>query len=132
MGELTEIKNGALLRLLHGEKGEDNLPKPFERDIFLFDTYVAGTTHIDGMEELEPFLNVGDRLRFFREPGNKHDEKAILVKNKDGVKIGYVPQKDNIIFARLMDAGKFLFGEISEKEIVGNWVKLSIKIFLKD
>lgn len=131
MGELIETK-GSLVALLHGKAGQENLPKPFERDIFLFDTYVAGTTHIDGMEELEPFLKSGDRLRFFREPGNTHDERAILVKNKDGVKIGYVPRKDNVIFARLMDAGKYLFGEISEKEIVGRWVKLSIKIYLKD
>ena len=34
----------------------------------------------------------------------------------DGVKIGYIPQKDNIIFARLMDAGKLLLEKLRKKK----------------
>ena len=109
-----------------------SIPKPFERDIFLFDTYVAGTSHIEGMEELEPHLQTGDRLDFFREPDNQYDAQAIVIKTADGVKIGYVPRQDNVIFARLMDAGKLLFGRISEKEKKGKWVKISIDIFLHE
>ena len=30
-----------------------DLSNPFERDIYLFDTYVAGTTHVEGIEEIE-------------------------------------------------------------------------------
>ncbi len=115
MGELIEAEGQAIVSMLHGQGGM-TLPKPFERDIFLFDTYIAGTSHIDGMEELEPSLKVEDRLNFFREPDNLHDDKAIAVKTVDGVKIGYVPRKDNEIFSRLMDAGKLLFGEITGKE----------------
>ena len=47
MGELIEPRRNR--RMLHGQGGM-TLPKPFERDIFLFDTYIAGTSHIDGME----------------------------------------------------------------------------------
>ncbi len=118
--------------LLHSNNGELTIPKPFERDIFLFDTYVAGTTHIVGIEELEPHLNIDDRLEFFREPDNQYDKQAIVIKTIDGVKIGYVPKQDNVIFARLMDAGKLIFAKITSKEKKGSWIKIDIKVFLHE
>ena len=108
------------------------IPQPFSRDIFLFDSYVAGTSHIVGIEELEPFLHEGDKLQFFREPDNPHDGQAIVIKNDDGVKIGYVPQADNLVFSRLMDAGKVLFGVISSKKMRGSWLDMKIKIYLHE
>ena len=108
MDELIKPEGNNLLRLLHGKSAAVSMLKPFERDIFLFDTYVAGTTHIEGIEELEPYLNIDDRLEFLREPDNPYDSRAIVVKTTDGVKVGYVPQQDNIIFSRLMDADKLL------------------------
>ncbi len=132
MGDLVKSDGDGLLRLLHDKNGELIIPKPFEKDIFLFDTYVAGTTHIEGIEELEPHLNTEDRLEFFREPDNHYDKLAIVIKTIDGVKIGYVPRQDNVIFARLMDAGKLLFGKITSKEKKGSWVKIYIKVFLHE
>ena len=129
MGDLVKTGGSGLVGLLHGVI---SIPKPFEKDIFLFDTYVAGTTHIEGIEELEPHLNVDDRLAFFREPDNRYDTQAIVIKTIDGVKIGYVPKQDNVIFARLMDAGKLLFGKITSKEKKGSWVKIYIKVFLHE
>ena len=125
-------QGSGLVSLFHGTNGELVIPKPFEKDIFLFDTYVAGTTHIEGIEELDQYLNVEDKLDFFREPDNKYDEQAIMIKTVNGVKIGYVPKKDNVIFARLMDAGKLLFGRISAKEKKGNWIKINIKVYLHE
>lgn len=132
MSDLVKSGGSGLVGLLHGKGGEISKPKPFEKDIFLFDTYVAGTTHIEGIEELEPHLNVDDRLAFFREPDNRYDTQAIVIKTVDGVKIGYVPKQDNVIFARLMDAGKLLFGKITSKEKKGSWVKIYIKVFLHE
>lgn len=132
MGDIMKLQGSGLVSLLHGTNGELVIPKPFEKDIFLFDTYVAGTTHIEGIEELEQYLNVEDKLDFFREPDNKYDEQAIMIKTVNGVKIGYVPRQDNVIFARLMDAGKLLFGRISAKEKKGNWIKISIKVYLHE
>ena len=132
MGDLTKSEGGELIGLLHG-KGENLIiPKPFERDIFLFDTHVAGTGYVEGVEELEPHLNIDDKLNFFREPDNPYDVKAIVIKNADGVKIGYVPRNDNVIFSRLMDAGKLLFARIAKKETKGNWLKIDIKVFLHE
>ena len=132
MNNLIELGGDGLLALFHGKNGESLIPKPFERDIFLLDTYVAGTTHIEGIDELEPYLKNGDRLNLFREPDNPYDEFAILIKTMDGVKIGYIPKKDNIIFARLMDAGKLLFGKIMEKEKKGNWLRIKIQVFMHE
>lgn len=131
MDEIVKVGGNELVGLLHGSGGLA-VPKPFEKDIFLFDTTVAGTTHIAGMEELESHLNVDDRLAFYREPDNHYDPQAIVIKTSEGVKIGYVPRQDNVIFARLMDAGKLLFGKIAAKEKVGSWVKISIKVFLHE
>ena len=52
MGDLVRNESNGLIGLMHGKDGGLSIPKPFERDIFLFDTYVAGTTHIEGIEEL--------------------------------------------------------------------------------
>lgn len=132
MGDIIKNKGNDLISLFH-RKGESlNLPKPFERDIFLFDTYVAGTTHVEGIKELEPYLTVNDKLSFFREPDNAYDKKAIMITNASGVKIGYVPKADNVIFSRLMDAGKLLFARISNKEMKGNWLKIDVKVFLQE
>lgn len=132
MGDLVKHKGSGLVGLLHGNNGDLVIPKPFEKEVFLFDTIVAGTSHVEGIEELEPHLNIDDKLDFFREPDNTYDEQAIVIKTVNGVKIGYVPMKDNLIFARLMDAGKLLFGRISSKEKKGSWVKIYIKVYLQE
>ncbi len=132
MGELIKSEGGSLVSLLHGKDGSMIIPLPFERDIFLFDTHVAGTGYVEGIKELEPYINVGDKLDFFREPDNPHDKRAIVIKNADGVKIGYVPQADNLIFSRLMDAGKLLFGRITLKDMQGKWLKIEIKVYLHE
>ncbi len=106
--------------------------KRFAKEIFLFDTYIAGTTHVKGIEELEPYLNEDDELDFIREPDNKYDSQAIAITTADGIKLGYVPREDNKIAARLMDAGKILFGRISMKEKKGSWIKIHIKVFLRE
>lgn len=131
MTDLIKNKGGGFISLLHRERVEIEFPKPFDRDIFLFDTHVAGTTFIANIEELAPHLNVGDKLDFFREPDNPHDSQAIAIRNGHGIKVGYVPQADNLIFSRLMDAGKLLFGSISAKETRGKWLKLDIKVYLR-
>ena len=132
MDELIKSEGGSLVSLLHGKNSGMAIPTPFERDIFLFDTHVAGTGHVEGINELEPHISIGDKLDFFREPDNPYDNRAIVIKNTDGVKVGYVPQADNMIFSRLMDAGKLLFGRITVKQLQGKWLKIEIKVFLHE
>ena len=90
MSNLVKVDASGLMSLMHNNKDID-IPKPFEREIYL-----------------------------------------IVIKTADGIKIGYVPQMDNLIFSRLMDAGKLLFARIQMKEQRGKWIKIHIKVFLQD
>ncbi|MCI6660547.1 HIRAN domain-containing protein [Peptoniphilaceae bacterium SGI.137] len=132
MNDLVKKDRNEFVPYLVGKESGLTLPIPFERDIFLFDTYVAGTTHIDGIEAISASLCEGDKLVFYREPENPHDPQAIRIETIQEKKIGYVPQQDNVIFARLMDAGKSLFGKVMEKELRGSWLKIEIKIYLHE
>lgn len=132
MNDLVKIDNGDLIEYLMKTGSGLDLPKPFERDIYLFDTYVAGTTHIKGIEKIGESLKDDDRLVFYREPENEHDPQAIRIETLGKEKIGYVPRQDNVIFSRLMDAGKVLFAKVVEKEMRGKWLKIKIKIYLHE
>lgn len=123
-------KTTGLMGLING--GGIEIPKPFEREIFLFDTHVAGTTHVENILELNPTLNIGDKLLFVREPENQYDPQAIRVMNMKKEKIGYVPMQDNVVFSRLMDAGKKLYGRIKSKEMIDEWLKIEMDIYLND
>lgn len=132
MSNIVKTDGTNLAILLHGKSGGLTVPKPFERDIFLFDTFVAGTTHIEGIEELAQHLSIGDKLNLFREPNNHCDSNAIVIKTDNGVKIGYVPREDNVVFSRLLDAGKLLFAQITAKEAKGKWIRIKIAIYLHE
>lgn len=43
-----------------------------------------------------------------------------------------VPEKDNIIFARLTDAGKLLKTKVTKKNQKGSFTQISIGIYLVD
>ena len=129
MGALM-IKNDDLA-VLTGSKGIGDVLKPLIKEIHLFDTYVAGTTHLKDKTVLDE-IEVGQKLNLKREI-NKFDEKAIMLITEDGKKVGYVPEKDNIIFSRLMDAGKLLSAKITDiKERKGDFMQISIGIYLVD
>ena len=76
MKELSRVESGGLLQTLHSQV---QLPTPYSEDVFLLHTIVAGTTHVAGIEELEPFLRPGDRLELIRVPGNPSDPNAIKI-----------------------------------------------------
>jgi hypothetical protein len=127
--ELTTNQTGELvLAMEHHEIGE--LLQPLIREIHLFDSFVAGTTHLGDPSVLKE-IKVGDQLSLLRE-NNKFDSNAILILTADKKKLGYVPEKDNIIFARLLDAGKMLAAKIKGIEKKGSFTKISIGIYLVD
>jgi hypothetical protein len=37
-----------------------------------------------------------------------------------------------VIFSRLMDAGKLLFGRITSRKMQGKWLKIDIRVFLHE
>ena len=63
---------------------------------------------------------------------NKFDSNAIMIFTEAKRKLGYVPEKDNLIFARLMDAGKILKAKITDITKKGTLHQISVGIFLVD
>ena len=127
--ELTTPKTGELVETLD-QQGIGEMLKPLIREIHLFDSFVAGTTHLEDKSVLDG-IKVGDKLSLMRE-SNKFDDNAILVITESGKKLGYVPEKDNLVFARLMDAGKLLAARITKIEMRGSFCQISIGIYLVD
>jgi len=126
--ELTPKQESAVAVIDSKELGD--IIKPLIREIHLFDSFVAGTTHLSDKTVLDG-IKEGDVLKLQRED-NKFDDNAILILVEDGRKLGYVPEKDNIVFARLMDAGKLLKAKISKIEHKGSFTRISIGIYLID
>ena len=58
---------------------------------------------------------------------NEHDPQAIRIVTLVKEKVGYVLRQDNIIFSRLMDAGKNIFAKVETKEMKGKWARIHIK-----
>ena len=94
------------------QQGLDKVLEPLIKEIHLFDSYVAGTTHLKDKSVLEQ-IRPEDSLTLRRED-NKFDGNAILILTENEKKLGYIPEKDNTVFARLMDAGKLLKAKVKE------------------
>lgn len=127
--ELIKSSTGDLVSVID-QHDIGGLLKPLITEIHLFDTFVAGTTHLQDSSVLEE-IRIGDRLSLLRED-NKFDSNAVLILTADKKKLGYIPEKDNIIFARLMDAGKMLAAKIKGIEKKGSFTKIAIGIYLVD
>ena len=126
--EIVEKKESAVAAIESHELGD--IIKPLIKEIHLFDSYIAGTTHLEDSSVLDA-IKVGDVLTLQRED-NKFDSNAILILNEDKKKLGYVPEKDNIVFARLMDAGKLLKAKITQISQKGSFKQIGVGIYLVD
>ena len=123
--------NPELIKKADNPQGLGDLIKPLMREIHLFDSFIAGTTYLKDRDVLKKAA-VGDTLTLRRESSNRFDSNAILILNAEGEKYGYVPEKDNLIFARLMDAGKLLIAKIKNIQPKGSFTMISIGIYLVD
>ncbi len=111
-----------------------DLPLPFHQEIFLLECSLAGTTHVGDIKAKTANLAEGDLLTLRRDPANVHDPLAIAVYTAENERIGWVPQRKNTIFSRLMDAGKLLYAKVSSKEFVerNSWLNMRMKIYMRD
>ncbi len=112
------------------QRGLGEVFQPLIREIHLFDTWVAGTARLED-ESVLSAVRIDDKLTLRRED-SKFDEHAILLLTGDNRKLGYIPEKDNLVFARLMDAGKLLTARVRKHEMKGSFHQITIGIFLVD
>ncbi len=127
--ELTIGKQNMVSLVTDNSLGD--LIKPLSHEILLFDSYIAGTAYIED-EAVFDEIREGDKLVLKREPENRFDGNAILVLDSQKRKLGYIPEKDNIVFARLMDAGKYLTAKVNDIDPYGSFRRISISIYLVD
>ena len=126
---LSHVEENVIARSIAGGT-ISSVVEPLIRQIHLFDTYVSGTMFIDEKDVLEKLSN-GQEVSLEREK-NKFDENAVAILTSDRKKIGYIPEEDSAIFARLMDAGKLLRGRIQSIGSECGITKIVVGIFLVD
>ena len=124
--------NPRLIKLLTGSFGENGLPLPYVKEIFLMECHIAGTSYRENIKEVEKGLQEKDLLVFKRETDNQYDKLAIVILDTKGQKLGYVPRDRNEVIARLMDAGKLIFGKLERKQWRDNWLKVDIRVYMRD
>ena len=123
------VKKENLLALMP-DGGMAELIRPLQNEILLLETYVAGTAYIED-ESIFDEAHDGDKLILRRED-NRFDEKAILVLDQKERKMGYVPERENTVLSRLMDAGKLLTAKIDRLSPKGSFRQVNISIYLLD
>ena len=126
--EITKSNENKLI--LMADKNLSEALKPLSNEIHLFDTFVSGISNIEDKNIIKN-LKIEDKLLLLREDKN-YDSNNINIYTEDKVKIGFIPEKDNVVFARLMDAGKLLIGKISDINTGGFIPVISIGIYLVD
>ena len=129
MSDELSVVNSGLMNLVK-DSGIGDVIKPLTKEIHLFDAFVSGTSRLRDASVLDN-ISIGGKLKMRRED-NRFDSNAIVFLGHDNNKIGYVPEKDNVVFARLLDAGKLLSATVTGIERKGSFTKISVSIFLVD
>lgn len=112
MGKLVKIESNPIIELKHSDHSDLEISKPFQKETLLFTTFITKEPNkMDLFDELVYELEEDEQLQLFREPNNKNPE-AIVIKTREGTKLGYIPSLDTSIPARLMDSGKYLYAKV--------------------
>lgn len=95
--------------------------------ILLQDSPLAGFQFHEG-KALWSQLKEGDVLTLAREPENHYDPKAVRVEWQ-GHKLGYVPRRENLDLARLLDNGQQLKARITRLQQARNpWERIRFEV----
>lgn len=105
--------------------------QPFAREIFVLNEYVAGTTFCENIEDVIDQVVPGASLKLRRDPDNEVDEYAIGI-YLGTTRVGWVPMKDNLVIARLMDAGKAFTCKVVKVSNLGTWHRINVSIYMID
>ncbi len=123
---LIKVNPGLLSALSKGAFSLD----VFAREILVLECLAAGTS-FRKLDKVQDELKETVQLEMKREGDNEFDNFAVALWFQN-TKVGYIPKEKNEVLARLMDAGKQFYATIHAKQMEGNWLKLEIKVMLKD
>jgi hypothetical protein len=123
---LIKVSSGLLAALSGGQLNID----VFKKEILVLECIVAGTS-FRKLDVIEADLAATVKLDMKREGKNEFDKFAVALYFQN-VKVGYIPKDKNEVIARLMDSGKAFHATIEAKEWEGTWLRLDVKIYIKD
>ncbi|MCC8070647.1 MAG: hypothetical protein LIO90_02450 [Bacteroidales bacterium] len=123
-----------MLQLIERQAGDRQL-QPLTREILLLELKLASTTYSEAMAGWVEEMIPGTELTLVRTPSG--DDLCISVLYHDQ-RIGIIPMEQNVVIARLMDAGKMLTCRVNRATIEHDfmsgrpWVRILVKIYLID
>ena len=79
--------------------------KQAQLPIRTFDISVAGTQYGNRSSDVQQYCIEGNDVELIREPGNPYDPNAVLVALSAEVVFGYVPRRQAVDLAPLLDSG---------------------------
>ena len=125
--KLIKIDSSLIVR---DRKDMNEYLKPMSRDILLFTTKIANTYKLINKE---PLLNLKLKGKlYFKRGVSKYEDNQIIILNSKNELVGYIPEVDSLIFARLMDAGKMLFAVVKSMSYSHSVPVIEIDIYLQD
>ena len=127
MGKLVKVESSLVIK---NSNDMNEYLKPMSRDILLFTTKIANTYKLKNKLPLLQLV-VGEKL-FFKRGESKYEDNLIIITNQKDELVGYVPEVDSSVFARLMDAGKMLFAIVKSISHSVTVPLIEIDIYLQD
>lgn len=106
--------------------GLGDVIKPLIREIFLDDVFVHGVLFDRRLGKLK----AGDELLLVRKKPPYDEYTVAVYKGKE--RFGELAEKDERIFARLLDAGKKLTAKVKRVVLLPDYSALEISITMKD
>ena len=125
--KIIKIDNNLIAK---DEQELDEMLNPFSREILLFTTKISNTYRLIDKEPLL-HLKVGDLLTF-KLGNSKYEDNLIEIYTEQNQLVGYIPEQDSIIFARLMNAGKKLSAKVKTISVSKSVPLFDIDIYLID
>ena len=95
----------------------------------LLETHIAGYQYYSG-DQVESFIQPGDRLKLACEFDNPYDSKAIQIFWRQ-TKLGYIPRRYNGVIAQMMHRGTRLNASVLTLTSAQlSWRRLRFNVFL--
>lgn len=93
--------------------------------------WVLNRCHVAGLQYhpgIALRLRSGDALKMVREPENPYDANAVALYVR-GIKLGYVPKKENMTLALLLDQNAPLYAKVDRFDVEArSWERVKIVV----